>query len=231
MNLHGLFRKRSRRALVVAGIFACCLAIGNSARSATVLVSTATSDAFVGSDDQANQNFGASIYSPRGVGQQNDYSGNQIGRQLYQFDFSDSTIADDIIEATLQLHVYDNYSGSPQETSVLGITDQWSELSVTWNTQPHTNSQELDSVLAACCGNTYEYDVTDYVVAQFAVDDRIMSFQQRSQNESEVGSPTLVAARRRRGDGKHIDWTTSKIDTNCGSGAERRPAIHVGGCW
>jgi hypothetical protein len=162
------------------------------AGSITVLA-FAEADASVVSDEFADSSLsfldGFFGFSSFAVGQQNAFTGNQIGRLLYSFDvFSPYYLSfGPIIEATVELKVFDNFAGSPYETALYGIDDGWKEGSVTWNSQPSTNSGELDSVLASCCGNAYSYDVTSYVQSQVADGDLIYSFQQRGQDESIVG--------------------------------------------
>ena len=87
----------------------------------------------------------------------------------------------------MRLKVYDNFAGSPHDTAVYGLTDSWNESTVTWNTQPTTDSGELDNVSASCCGNSYDYDVTSYVLSQLTAVDYTISFQQRGQDENVLG--------------------------------------------
>ena len=125
------------------------------------------------------------------VGQQNDTTGNQIGRQLYRFNLlTGYTSLGPIISASLQLEVYDNFAGIPCNTAVYGLSDVWNEMTVTWNTQPVVDSPEIDSVLINPpwpYGEVFEYDVTSYVMAQVLGGDSLISFQQRGQDETVVG--------------------------------------------
>ncbi len=144
-------------------------------------------DAFICSDDWANDNYGNPDrgYSPRAVGHQNEFTGEQIGRQLYRF-----AIPPGITQTTsaqLYIKVYDNFAGNPVETSVLGLADEWQEMVVTWNTQPLPDSDILDTELAYCCGIVYVYDVTAYVQSQLTQGDHTICFQQRKLDEATIG--------------------------------------------
>jgi len=164
------------------------LAIPVDCDAVTVILEP-TDDAFISSDDWANINSndgpGGFGFGDRAVGQQNAFTGNQVGRQLYKFDVPNTVSG--ITSAVLRLKVYDNFAGSPHQTAVFGAGDSWVETAVTWNTQPAADSTELDSVNASCCGNLYDYDVTSYVQSQVSGSDLTISFSQRGQNEAVVG--------------------------------------------
>lgn len=181
-------------------------AVSAPALAAEITVKS-VADAFICSGDLANDNHGAPSfgYSLRAVGQQNAFTGNQIGRQLYQFELPSGLDAADILSATLKLMTFDNYAGYPADTAVYGLTDSWAETTVTWNTQPATDSGELDNVSAGCCGLDYDYDVTAYVQSQVSGGDTTISFQQRGQDESVVGGVRWI---QREGDGMSISSYT-----------------------
>ena len=101
------------------------MALADSAIAASELIYTSTADAFICSGDLSALNFGgaSTLYSPRAVGQQNDFTGNQIGRQLYKFILPGATDAGAISSAVLRLKVYDNFAGFPYSTAVYGLSD------------------------------------------------------------------------------------------------------------
>lgn len=170
------------------------LASTASAGTITLMV-RAEADAFIASGSFADINYGEGVpgygFSPMAVGQQNDASGNQIGRQLYRFNLlTGYTNLGPIISASLQLEVFDNFAGIPCNTAVYGLSDAWDEMTVTWNTQPIVDLPEIDSVLINPpwpYGEVFEYDVTSYVMAQVLGGDSLISFQQRGQDETVVG--------------------------------------------
>jgi hypothetical protein len=175
--------------LLVVLAVSVCLTSGETAH-AVVQTNVAVADAFISSGDWANTNDDGSAllgFGLRAVGQQNAFTGNQIGRQLYRFQVPAVVAAGDVLAATLRLKVYDNFAGFPHDTAVCGLADGWNESTVTWNTQPATNSGELDNVSAYCCGNSYGYDVTGYVINQLTALDHTISFQQRGQDENIIG--------------------------------------------
>lgn len=153
----------------------------------SLITLTAVADAFVCSDDWASNNYGTRNYSPRAVGRQNAYTGEQIGRQFYRFTAPSTLGSATIASAELRLKMYDNFAGFPVVTSVYGLGDSWTETAVTWNTQPAEDSTEIDSVTASCCGIVYTYDVTSYVNAQLAAGDLTISFSQRAPDETVIG--------------------------------------------
>ena len=184
--------------LLCLGVACYVVALVLTARTAAAGTVTAVAgsndaiDAFIASEQFADSNFGQGVvpfgFSPLAVGQQNAFTGNQIGRQLYSFDVPGAyTHFGPVISATLALKVFDNFAGSPYPTAVYGLSDAWNEATVTWNTQPPVDSLEIDSVLASCCGNVYQYDVTSYIQNQVNAGDSLFSFQQRGKDETVVG--------------------------------------------
>lgn len=153
--------------------------------NADELIIMCGADAYVCSDDWANNNYGNQGYSPRAVGHQNQYTGEQIGRQLYRFAIPPGVTQ--VISAQAVLKMLDNFAGFPVETSVRGLEDAWEEMVVTWNTQPSPDSDILSTVLASCCGITYTYDITAYVQSQLALGDHTICLQQRKLDESTIG--------------------------------------------
>jgi len=197
-------RTKMKKLLIVlhqAIMIAFCIAtfsfLASTASAGTItLMVRAEADAFIASGSFADINYGEGVpdygFSPMAVGQQNDTTGNQIGRQLYRFNLlTGYTNLGPIISASLQLEVYDNFAGIPCNTAVYGLSDFWDEMTVTWNTQPVVDSPEIDSVLINWdpypLGKVFEYDVTSYVMAQVLGGDSLISFQQRGQDETVVG--------------------------------------------
>ncbi len=176
---------------------------------AVTVILEPTDDAFISSGDMANVNsddgFAGLGFGDRAVGQQNAFTGNQIGRQLYKFDVPNTVSG--ITSAVLRLKVYDNFAGFPHQTAMFGADDGWVETTVTWNTQPAADSTELDSVNATCCGGLYDYDVTSYVQSQVSGSDLTMSFSQRGQNEAVVGGLRWWL---KEGDGATINLMTGE---------------------
>jgi len=167
----------------------------------------AEADAFVCSDDWAGQNHGTESYSPRAVGQQNDFTGNQVGRQVYRFAAPGAWSGAVVASATLRLMVYDNYAGFPLDMSILGYPDGWSETGITWQNAPLASAGALDTVTVGCCGKAWEFDVTDYVNAQLAAGDTNFSFELRSDDEASIGG---VRWWQREGDGVTINMITGE---------------------
>lgn len=172
---------------------------------AAAVTLTATADAFVCSDDWAGNNYGAFQYSPRAVGRQNAFTGEQIGRQLYQFTLPGGL--GPVASAQLRLKIYDNFAGFPVNTAVAGCADGWDESAVTWNTQPAAETGELAFVSTSCCGIVYLYDVTAYVQAQVLANESLISFVQRGQDETTIGG---VRWFQREGDGVTIGNITGE---------------------
>jgi hypothetical protein len=147
----------------------------------------AEADAYVCSDDFAENNYGSweDGSSPRGVGRMNENAGRPVGRQYYRF-----RLTDDIPEITnvyLRLKVKNNAAGSPHETAVRGTEDGWGEFQITWNNQPSVAGDPLDMKLTYCCDNVAYYDVTDWVRDQLAASDSVLSFVQSAHNEQVIG--------------------------------------------
>ncbi len=142
-------------------------------------------DAFICSDDWATFNYGSRDYSPRAVGHQNQYTGEQIGRQLYRFEIP--AYITEVSSGQVIIKQFDNFAGFPVYTSLRGLTDDWQEMSVTWNNQPVTDSDILDTVYAGCCGIIYTYEITAYVQSQLAVGDHTICLQQRKLDETTIG--------------------------------------------
>jgi len=170
-------------------LFLSFLLLGSGIRIAVAdqIILECVADAFICNDDWADRNFGnpSSGFSPRAVGRQNEYTGQQIGRQLYRFEVPDWVSS--ATSAELHIKVFDNFAGFPAETSVFGLSDDWQEMAVTWNTQPPHDSDLLDTVNAYCCGIVYVYDVTGYVQEQLGGGDMTICFIQRAPDESIIG--------------------------------------------
>jgi len=180
---------------------------GSGSSLPTTLDLTAQADAFVCSDDWANNNYGTDQFSPRAVGQQNNVTGNQIGRQLYQFAASSAWSGVTVVSATLRLKLFDNYAGFPMDVQVLGTQDAWTETGVTWNSQPPLETVAFGTQTVTCCGGVYEFDVTTYVNAQLAGGDVTLSFVLRSADETTIGG---LRWWQREGDGVTINTVTGE---------------------
>jgi hypothetical protein len=170
----------------VAGLCLACVfdALGNSFNI------TASEDSFICSDDYAERNFGNEEFTLRAVGRQNSYTGLQIGRSLYKFQIPSDIIS--VQDAVLRLKIGDNFAGFPMTVGVCGVTNNWSEYSVTWNNQPTTNSAVLDTAYVTQISSKnvaviMEFNVTDYISQQIANEDFTSSFILKSTNENVVG--------------------------------------------
>ena len=146
----------------------------------------AISDAFIWSGDVADVNYGADERSHSIVGRIDQRGGgHRIGRALFQFELPAELNINSIGNVELNL---ESQGRTEMATSVFGVDDDWTELGVTWNTQPQTNSSELGEFTSISHLETsHSIDITDYVLSQLESGDRTISIQLRSQDESTVG--------------------------------------------
>jgi hypothetical protein len=147
----------------------------------------ATGDAQVVSHEYAADNFGDATHTPYAVGQQNDYTGNQIGRALLKFDLTALPPGAAIDAVTLRIKEYDNFAGFPMTLAVRPAESDWDEDTVTWDTQPDIVALVLDTSDVGCCGEEHELTVTSAVELALANDLPEITFALASNDETEVG--------------------------------------------
>lgn len=146
----------------------------------------AVEDAYICSDDLADTNMGTDARTTRAVGQQNDFTGNQIGRALFKFDLSPLP-ADSTVEASVvRLRQWDNFAGFPMDTRLSEAPTDWVETTVTWNDQP-TAGASLGAQEIGCCGEDYDWDVGASVATAFDDGGTEVAFQLASDDEGTVG--------------------------------------------
>jgi len=160
------------------------LGIGCEPVMAAVTV-TATADAYVNSGSYADRNFGRNTSSFEAVGRHVEYPESRIGRQYYSFTVPD--VVEPFETVVLRIASLDDLAGTPHGTLVTGVSNDWQELTITWNRQPAPESAPLDTVTAICCGNVYFYDVTEYVRGGLQAGEHTFSFVQSAVDESKVG--------------------------------------------
>lgn len=165
----------------------------------TVLV--AIEDAFVCSNDWAAQNHGFDDFTLRAIGQQNDFTGNQIGRAFYKLDIGVLPPGIGITEAWFHVKEYDNFAGFPTTVQLRPAPSTWMEGSVTWNNQPAVPGTVLGTANVGCCGQAHQIEVTGAI--QTALDDGLteVSFQMRSDDETVIGGVRWFF---REGDGVNL---------------------------
>lgn len=146
----------------------------------------ASEDAFVCSDDLADTNMGTDERTSRGVGQQNDFTGNQIGRLLFKFELS-SVPEGAVVEASgVRLRQWDNFAGFPMDARLAEVPADWVETTVTWNNQP-TAGPSLGAQEIGCCGDDYDWDVGPTVATAIDSGETEVAYQLASDDEGTVG--------------------------------------------
>lgn len=147
----------------------------------------AIADAFVCSDDWADQNYGSDQHSLRAVGRQNEYTGEQIGRAYYKFDLSALPEGVDVETATLRLKLYDNFAGFPMEVQLRPTGTQWQENAITWKSQPALLPMILGTTEVTCCGDAHDFDVAQPVEVALTQNNGIVGFVLASADENTIG--------------------------------------------
>lgn len=147
----------------------------------------AAADAFVCDDDWAANNYGDDTRTLRAVGQQNDFTGNQIGRLLVSFDLPVLPEGGRFETAVVRLKQYDNFAGFPMTVGLYPLTAGFDEATVTWNDAPAAGPALLDSSTVGCCGEVHTFDVGLAVTAAVGAGDNTVGFQLASVDEGTVG--------------------------------------------
>jgi hypothetical protein len=162
----------------------------------------AVEDAFVCSDDWAALNFGFDDYTPRAVGQQNAFTGNQIGRAFYKFDLSVLPAGIGLTGGQFYVKQYDNFAGFPTTVQLRSSPSTWAEGNITWNNQPAVPGVGLGTADVGCCGQEHWIDVTDAVQTALDNAEDEVSFQLRGDDEAMIGGVRWFF---REGDGVNLN--------------------------
>jgi hypothetical protein len=112
-------------------------------------------------------------------------------RAFLKFDLSGIPAKENVSSAILHTHDYNGTSASPIVVSAYEVdNDDWTEGTITWYNAPWADvGAKLDSDLVPTVEVWNEWDVTSFVINQFAVDN-VASILLRSENE---GVPESVA--------------------------------------
>lgn len=170
----------------------------------------AVEDAQIVSEEFAANNYGSDDFTIFAVGQQNDFTGNQIGRALLKFDLSALPEGAVVDSASLQIKQYDNFAGFPMTLAARAATSDWAELSVTWNSQPEISALTLDTTLVGCCGEAHDLDVTSAVLESIDADETEATIALQSDNEVVIGGVRWFM---REGDGVMLGGITGVAPT------------------
>lgn len=168
-------------------------------------VLVAVEDAFVCSDDWAAMNYGSNPYTPRAVGQQNDFTGNQIGRAFYKFDLGLLPAGIVVTEGRFYVKQYDNFAGFPTTVQLRAAPSTWMEGTLLWNNQPMVAGVGLGTANVGCCGQEHRIEVTGAVQTALSNGDDQLSFQLRSIDETVIGGVRWFF---REGDGVNLGMIT-----------------------
>lgn len=148
----------------------------------------AVADAFVCSDDWADKPKGTETFTPRAVGRQNKFTGEQIGRAIYAFALPAAPEGATVTGGTLTLRMADNFAGFPTAVEVRPLDPRFDEKTVTWSTQPTALDAVLDTAqVDKCCFDTFDFDVSAAVQTFWKDGRAAMGLQLRSTDEKTIG--------------------------------------------
>lgn len=167
-----------------------CVAYGQSPVSFGSIL-FAVSDTYVrGGDSNADTNFSDSKVLAVKLDRPNSHA--SLNRKTFvKFDVAEFDAP--VSEAILRLYQTAGNPGIAVELAVIGITDEWSEDSVTWSNGPLTGGVEIGTYNAPGADNWFEVDVTEYVNAQ--IDAEIVSFRVESVTDHDKGDLRFHSSR------------------------------------
>lgn len=170
----------------------------------------AIEDAQVVSDEFADNNYGDDSFTLFGVGQQNDFTGNQVARALLKFDLAVLPATAVVDTASLEIKEYDNFAGFPMTLAAKAATNDWAEIAVTWNSQPEVSATTLDTAVVGCCGESHVLDVTSAVLESIDAAETETTIELQSDDEGVIGGVRWFM---REGDGVMLGGITGEPPT------------------
>jgi hypothetical protein len=170
--------------------------------SAASVTFTSTADSYVQSGTSANLNFGTTI----SMATKASTDPLWVRETLVRFDIS--SFSGSVASAKLRLFcgLSDNWNPSVQiDVKEIPLANTWTETGVTWNNRPAELSPVLASqTIAGTTRKTYEWDLSNYIMAQRALGRNIIDLK--------LVSPVATA---------------SRVDFNSKEAASNRPELVI----